>query len=139
MAVFRSLHRVTYRDCTLGNHVYYARYLDFIEEARGEFFRHLGKTFLQWQEQDFIFPVIEAHLRYKFPARYDDVIAINVSVTLAARVRLNFAYIASLQDNKRVLEAETLHVCSGIDEKPKPLPEELLKLVAPYVSAAKVS
>lgn len=30
--------RVTYADCTVGNHVYYSRYPDFLEEARGEFF-----------------------------------------------------------------------------------------------------
>jgi len=40
--------------------------------ARGEFIRALGSTVLQWQERDVIFPVIEARLRYKSPARYDD-------------------------------------------------------------------
>ena len=136
MGAFRSLHRVTYRDCTLGNHVYYARYLDFLEAARGEFFRHLGKTFLQWQDEDVIFPVIESHLRYKGPARYDDVIAIDMTVTLAARIRLNLAYVATVADNQRVLEGETYHVCSGINEKPKALPEELLRSLGPYVKTA---
>jgi acyl-CoA thioester hydrolase len=116
--------------------VYYARYLDFLEAARGEFFRHLGKTLLQWQGQDVIFPVIESHLRYKAPARYDDLLAIDISVVLAARVRLNFAYIVSIEDKMRVLEGETFHVCSGIDEKPKALPEELLRSLGPYVKAA---
>lgn len=136
MAVFRSFYRVAYRDCTLGNHVYYARYLDFLEAARGEFFRHLGKTLLQWQEQDVIFPVIESHLRYKAPARYDDLLAIDMSIALAARVRLNFAYVISIED-KMVLEGETFHVCSGIDEKPKALPEELLKSVGPWMNCSR--
>src|SRR5262245_45452139 len=91
-SVFLYSHRVTYSDCTLGNHVYYARYLDLLEAARGEFFRHIGATFLQWQEQDVIFPVAECRLRYISPARYDDLLAIELWVTAAQRARLNFAY-----------------------------------------------
>src|SRR6478736_3607304 len=84
--------RVTYADCTVANHIYYSRYLDLLEAARGEFFRHLGITFLEWQQQDVIFPVIECRLRYKTPARYDDVVATEIWVTAAEGVRLNFAY-----------------------------------------------
>ena len=59
MAVpFRHSHRVSYAECTVGNHVYHSRYLDWLEAARGEFIRALGATVLQWQERDAIFPVI---------------------------------------------------------------------------------
>lgn len=68
--VFQHPHRVLYADCTLDNHVYHTRYLDLPEAARGEFFRRLGVPFLDRQEQDVIFPVIEARLRYQSPARY---------------------------------------------------------------------
>ena len=125
MSVFQHSHRVTYAECTVGNHIYYARYLDLLEAARGEFFRHLGTTFLQWQEKDTIFPVVECHLRYKPPARYDDVLTIEVSITTAEKVRLNFAYRILNQTGTLILEAETFHVCTGMDEKPKRLPEEL--------------
>lgn len=57
--------RVTYAECTVGNHVYYGRYLDYLEEARGEFFRQMGCPLLQWQQAETIFPVIELRLRYK--------------------------------------------------------------------------
>jgi acyl-CoA thioester hydrolase len=65
---YRHTHRVTYAECTVGNHVYYARYLDLLETARGEFFRHLSTPLLELQNQDLIFPVIECRLRYKAPA-----------------------------------------------------------------------
>ncbi len=61
--MFRHTHRVSYAECTVGNHVYHSRYLDLLEAARGEFIRSLGPTVLHWQEQDVIFPVIEARLR----------------------------------------------------------------------------
>ena len=89
--MFRHTHRVTYAECTVGNHVYHSRYLDWLEAARGEFIRSLGQTVLQWQERGTIFPVIEARLRYKLPPRYDDVLAIEVWPTLIERVRSNSA------------------------------------------------
>lgn len=129
---FQYSHRVSYSECTLGNHVYYSRYLDILEIARGEFFRQLGTTFLNWQEQDVIFPVVECRLRYKGPARYDDLLTIETWLTAVERIRLNFAY-RILNEKNLLLEAETFHVCTGLDEKPKRLPEELQSLLYPYL------
>lgn len=123
--VFQHLHRVTYADCTIGNHIYYSRYLDLLENARGEFFRQLGLSFLELQQQDFIFPVIECRLRYKAPARYDDVLTIELWPTAAERMRLNFAYRILNQNQTQILLGETRHVCTGMNEKPKRLPAEL--------------
>ncbi|HEX4645160.1 MAG TPA: acyl-CoA thioesterase, partial [Verrucomicrobiae bacterium] len=63
--VFCHHYRVTYADCTLGNHIYYSRYLNLLEAARGEFFRQLGAPLLRLQEAETIFPVIECRLRYQ--------------------------------------------------------------------------
>jgi acyl-CoA thioester hydrolase len=131
---FRQLHRVSYAECTVGNHVYHSRYLDWLEAARGEFIRSLGLTVLQWQERDVIFPVIEARLRYKSPARYDDLLAIEVWPAAVERVRLNFGHRIVSQDGKLILEAETFHACAGVSGKPKRLPEELAEKLKPYLS-----
>jgi len=72
-------------------------------------------------------------LRYKSPARYDDVLTIEVWLTAAEKIRLNFGCRILNQDNVVILEAETFHVCTSLNEKPKRLPEELSKLLQPYV------
>jgi acyl-CoA thioester hydrolase len=136
---FRHAHRVTYAECTVGNHIYHSRYLDLLEAARGEFIRSLGPTVLHWQEKDVIFPVIEARLRFKSPARYDDLLAIEVWPTVIERVRLNFGHRVTNQHGKLVLEAETFHACTGIDEKPKRMPEELAEKLKPYLNPAIVT
>ena len=133
--IFRHTHRVTYAECTVGNHIYYARYLDLLETARGEFFRSLDAPLVLWQERDVIFPVIECRLRYKTPARYDDVLTIETWLTKAEKVRLNFAHRIVNQVGEVILEAETQHVCTSLAEKPKRLPEELRALLQPYVRA----
>ena len=124
-APFRYSHRVTYAECTLGNHVYHSRYFDLLEAARGEFIRSLGDTVLAWQERGVIFPVIEARIRYQCPARYDDLLAVEVWPTLIGSVRLNFGHRILNQAGKTILEAETFHACTGVDEKPRRLPAEL--------------
>ena len=132
---FRYHHRVTYAECTVGDHIYHSRYLDLLEAARGEFMRASGWTVLQWQERDCIFPVIEARLRYKFPARYDDVLTIEVWPTLMERVRLNFGHRVLNQNGKLILEAETFHACTTRAEKPRRLPEELAAALTPLLAA----
>ena len=123
--MFVYTHRVTYAECTVGNHIYHARYLDLLEAARGEFMRSLGTTVLHLQNHDAIFPVVEARLRYRYPARYDDMLSIEVWPTLVDRVRVNFGHRILNQNGRIILEAETFHACTGLDEKPRRLPAEL--------------
>ncbi|MBU6411037.1 MAG: acyl-CoA thioesterase [Verrucomicrobia bacterium] len=130
---FRHTHRVTYAECTDGNHVYHSRYLDLLEAARGECLRALGSTVLHWQRHDAIFPVIEARLIYKAPARYDDLLTIEVWPTAVEKVRLNFGHRIFNQDGKLVLKAETFHACTNLDDRPRRLPPALAEILSPHV------
>ncbi len=132
---FQYHHRVTYAECTAGNHIYYSRYLDLMEAARGEFFRHLGVPLLQWQQREILFPVIECHIRYHAPARYDDLLTIELWPAALQRVRLNFNYRIHNQAAALILEAETFHACTGLNEKPRRIPEELDQLLRPHLPA----
>ena len=79
-----------------------------------------------------IFPVMECHLFYKASARYDEVLTVEVWLTRAERVRLNFGYRILNQAGTVILEGRTLHVCTGLDQKPKRLPEEFRALLEPH-------
>jgi acyl-CoA thioester hydrolase len=133
--VFTHTHRASYRDCTIGNHIYYSRYLDLLEVARGEFFRELGVPFQELHDAGTAFPVIEAHVRYKGAARYDDVLRIEVWMNEIARVRLNFGSRIFNQRDELLIEAHTVHACTGIDDKLKRMPEELATKLQPYLRA----
>ncbi len=128
--MFAYSHRVTYADCTVGNHIYYARYLDLLEAARGEFFRHLGTTLVQWQEQDTLFPVVECRLRYRLPARYDETLRSELWPAFCQGVRLNFGYRMLNPEGQLVLEGETFHACTTVSGKPKRLPAQLCERLA---------
>lgn len=132
---FKHQHRVTYGECTVGNHVYYARYLDMLEEARGEFFRQQSQPLLQWQESGTVFPVIGARIDYKGPARYDDLITIELWITEMRGVRLSIGFRITQAEGGVLAEGETRHVCATVHEKPQRLPKELLERFQPFVRA----
>lgn len=130
---FQYHHRVTYSECTVGNHVYYGRYFDFLEAARGEFFRNSGRTLVQWQEHEYIFPVIEARTRYKASARYDDRITVELWLNQLEGVRIGFDYRLFTDEGRLLAEASTAHVCASLREKPRRLPPELIAQIGAYL------
>jgi acyl-CoA thioester hydrolase len=117
----------------LGNHVYYARYLDILEVGRTELLRSVGQPFLAWQERGVIFPVIECRLRYRGAARYDELLTIELEVSELRGIRLNFAYRILDQAGRILVEAETHHVCTSLEDKPRRLPSELTQALQPFV------
>lgn len=123
---FQFRYRVPYSDCTIGNHVYYARYIDWLERARNEFFRDLGVPFQSLVEEGIMLPVITCHVDYKSAARYDDEVEIEVKVAELRGVRITFDYrITRPADGKLIATAQTIHVCANLEEKPQRLPDRL--------------
>src|SRR5580700_12042230 len=114
-SVFQHQHRVVYAECTVGNHVYYARYLDMLEEARGELFRRAGCPLLSLQETGAAFPVIGVEVAYKGPARYDDLLTIQLWITEMRGVRLNFGFRILHAGGKVLAEGQTRHVCVSLE------------------------
>ena len=120
--------RVVYADCTLGNHVYYSRYFDMLEWARGEMFRNLGHSFFDLQNQGFIFPVAEVSGKYYGPVHYDNLVEIRTWLIELSNVRLHFAYKLILEDKTVIMEAKTLHACtSTLNNRMVRIPDELRK------------
>src|SRR5277367_5106911 len=132
-SVYKHQHRVIYGECTVGNHVYYSRYLEMLEGARGEFFRHLGCPFLGLQEAGTAFPVIGLQISYKGAARYDDLLAIELCVNELGGIRLNFGFRILNAGGTLLAEGETRHVCASLDEKAKRLPKELVEKLQPFL------
>ena len=133
--IFTHEHRVTYADCTVGNHVYYGRYPDLLEAARGEFFRYLGKSFLEYQEEGVIFPVSEVHLKYFAFAEYDDELRIECRLTAIRGARLGFGYRITKGEGVRILEGKTLHGCVEASGRATRLPPALKERLQPYLDS----
>ena len=91
-AVFRTALRIYWEDTDAGGIVFYANYLKFFERARTEWLRARGVE----QEalrtgRGIVFVVTETALRYRAPARLDDVLDVSVDVVHAGQASMRFA------------------------------------------------
>ena len=105
-------YRVIYGDTDQMGVVYYANYLRWFEIGRTELLRQVGMPYSSVEENGFFFPVIEVSCRYLKPARFDDEIAIETTLTALSRVTLEFSYkISRKQDGQLLAEGATRHAC----------------------------
>jgi acyl-CoA thioester hydrolase len=84
--------RIYWEDTDAAGIVFYANYLKFFERARTEWLRGLGFGQEALRTQAGIaFVVSETRLRYRRPARLDDVIAVSVAVIHLGQASLEIA------------------------------------------------
>ena len=102
--------RVRYSETDQMGFVYNANYLDWFEVARTEYCRMAGKPYSEWEAEDLMLPVVEAHCRYKTPARYDDQIQLWVRVTEIKVHTVTFEYrVLRASDYKLMATGWTKH------------------------------
>ncbi len=83
--------RVYYEDTDVGGVVYYANYLKFMERARTEYLRDMG--FEQDQlirDEGVIFVVVQAEVTFRRPARFNDMLAVTVTIADTTRTSVTF-------------------------------------------------
>ncbi len=109
-------YRVIYGDTDQMGVVYYANYLRCFEKGRTEFLRQLGAPYTSVEKKGLYFPVTEVSCHYHRPARFDDLIIIETTLTSLGRASLTFSYELYRQEGKeRIAAGWTKHAC--VDEK----------------------
>ena len=126
-------HRVLYGDTDQMGVVYYANYLRFFEGARNEWIRAHGITYAEIEAAGLMLPVIDAQVKYARPARYDDLLEIEVDVS-ATRVRLRFDYrTRRAGDEQLLVGGHTVHASVNKDGRPTRFPQWLEDKLRPHV------
>ncbi|MCP2239586.1 acyl-CoA thioesterase [Thermoanaerobacterium thermosaccharolyticum] len=111
--------RVRYGETDKMGIVYYANYLNWFEIGRTEFFRSLGMTYKELEDNKIMLPVIETNCKYIWSAEYDDVIIIRTRIDFLKGTRIRFAYdIIRENDNRLLAQGMTEHPFTTLDKKP---------------------
>lgn len=134
--VFRCSHRVSYAECTVGNHLYHSRFLDILERGRGEFFRSLNRSFLELQEQGLVFPVTYCEMRFLVMARYDDVLTVELWLTELGRARFCIASRILDATGAELHKAAVRFACTNLEGRPCRLPVALAGALEAYLAPA---
>ena len=91
--IHRTEYRVLYGDTDAARMVYYGNYMRYFELGRTEYMRDLVQTtYREVEEMGLTLPVIECYARYKAPAAYDDLLAIETSVNELKNASCRFSY-----------------------------------------------
>ncbi len=105
--------RVYYEDTDLAGIVYYANYLKFIERARSEWVRGLGVDQKRLKaERGVVFAVRHIEADYLAPARFDDVLAVETSVSALTAARIVLEQVVK-RGAQTLFSAKVTLVCLG--------------------------
>jgi len=121
--------RIYYHHTDCGGVVYYSKYLDFLEEARTDFFEQNNLPLTKLYDQGVFFVVARQEIDYKSPAKYLDTLDIKTWVEDVSNVRVNFGYEAKNQEDRVIIRAKTVMVCVDKSLKPQAFPEDVKKKI----------
>ena len=118
--------RVRYAETGQMGVAYHANYLVWMEIGRVEYCSAAGICYRWMEENDgILLTVAEARCRYVCPARYDDEVVVETTITQAHPRMVSFGYTLSRAGDRTVLATgETRHVFCGRDMLPRKLPEK---------------
>jgi len=124
--------RVRYPEADRMGVAYHGHYLVWCELGRTEWMRARGCPYAELEDRDGVFfPVIEARLRYRAPARYDDELDVRTTLGSLEGVRVRFDYeIVRRRDGVVLATGSTEHAAVDRRGRPHRLPRALRERLA---------
>jgi acyl-CoA thioester hydrolase len=113
--------------------VHHGTYISYFEVGRVEYMRRRGLDYHSWTELGIHLPVVEAYVRYRRTARFDELLCIETRLTELARVKVRFDYrLLREPEGDRtidpaeqiVAEGHTLLACVDQHHVPRRIPAE---------------
>ena len=120
--------RVRYAETDAMGIVHHATYPVWMELGRSDFLRQLGQSYAEWEARGVRLVVNEIRVRFRSPARYDELVQVHTWLKETGRRRVVFAYRIE-RAGTLLAEGESIHLVAGTDNRARVLPDDLLALV----------
>ena len=102
-----------------------ANYLTYFEVGRVEWLRSAGVSYRELEGQGYGIVVVEALIRYRKAASFDDELTLRTELAEMSRASLRFEY-AVLRDGEVLVTGHTRHACVELATgRPSRMPEQL--------------
>jgi acyl-CoA thioester hydrolase len=127
--------RVYYEDTDFSGVVYYANYMKFFERGRSDYLRLIGihHTELAALPEPLAFAVAHIDIRYRAPAKIDDILLIRSRPTGMKGAQF-FLHQRIERDGHLLCEAHFTAVCIDFKNKPRRLPKALSAVIETTVA-----
>ena len=126
--------RVAFADTDGMGVAWHGNYLRWFEMARTELLRHTELPYPALIERGLHLPLIEALVRYRKPARYDDLLVVLVERVRAAGVRLRIDYRIEC-DATLIVEGHTEHAFTDAAGRVIRPPRDVQEIFARFTAA----
>ena len=125
--------RVRYSETDQMGYCYYGNYAQYFEVGRVETLRKIGISYKQLEEKGIMLPVIDFHVKYKKPAKYDDNLTIQTKITEIKGAKIIFEYTITNQSNETIaISSTTLAFISKKTMRPITPPKYFIELISQY-------
>ena len=132
-APFRWELTVRYAECDMQGHVFNAHYLTWVDVAHLELLRAAVGPHAELLAGGADYVVAEVGARYRSPARFDDTVAIEVTLDPLGNTSMTSRH-RVLCGDELLVEAWVRHVCVDAETHAKrPWPEHVRAALEPYV------
>lgn len=110
--------RVRYADTDKMQFVYNGKYLEYFEVGRTELLRATGLAYSDVEKAGYHLPLIEANVKYKQPAVYDDILEIHATVKELHSPKVHIDYLIKRKGTEEIIaEGFTTHMFIRSDTK----------------------
>jgi acyl-CoA thioester hydrolase len=116
--------RVRYAETDRMGLLHHANYLVYFEQGRIELLRLLGLSYRDLEDQGFLLVLTKFEIRYRWPARYDDLVTLRTTVVKTTAVRIDHKYEMTCE-GRLLAEATSTLACIDREGRPQALPEIL--------------
>ena len=122
--------RVRYAETDKMGVVYYANYLVYLEVGRVDFIRTLGLDYKSMEDEGYLIAVIEAVVRYKASARFDEELVVRTTLAHLRGAVVIFDYtIHRVSDEMLLCEGSTTHMVVDPNMQKVTLPERYAEVL----------
>ena len=116
--------RVRYSESDRMGTFYNSRLLEWMEVGRSELTRAAGKPYAEWEAVGVMAPIVEANLKFKGRAGYDDLLTLETTCEKEGRARLKFITVITMAETgQSVAEGFIIHALTTPEGKPIRIPD----------------
>ena len=116
--------RVRYAETDRMGLLHHANYLVYFEQGRTELLRELGLSYRDLEDRGFLLVLSKVEVRYRRPARYDDLLTLRTTVVRTTMVRIDHKYEA-FGNGLLLADGTSTLACVDREGRPQALPEFL--------------
>jgi acyl-CoA thioester hydrolase len=114
--------RVRYAETDRMGLLHHANYLVYFEQGRTELLRSRGLCYKDLEDQGYLLVLTKLEVRYRAPARYDDLLTLRTTVVKTTAVRIDHRY-EVFRDGALLTEGTSTLACIDREGRVQVLPD----------------